>query len=82
MITTWCATKSNTPICITEIDPCHYALELIGKMLKYEPNDRISSDDVVIQLKRIKQKVIMLYIGRGKNRRSDWSPPKCDTEIH
>jgi hypothetical protein len=44
----------------TEIDPSHYALELISKMLKYEHIDRISSSDVVIQLKSIKQKVIIL----------------------
>ena len=30
-------------------------------MLKYEQDDRISSGDVVIQLKTMKQKVIILY---------------------
>ena len=42
---------------IAEIDPSHYALELFNKMFKFEQNDRITSGDVVIQLKRIKQKV-------------------------
>nr|CAH0106895.1 unnamed protein product [Daphnia galeata] len=42
---------------INKIDPSHYALELISKMLKYERVDRISSDEVVIQLKSIKQKL-------------------------
>jgi hypothetical protein len=51
----------------TEIDPSHYALELISKMLKYERVDRISSDEVVIQLKSIKQKVIKLYINVGES---------------
>ena len=53
--------KSNSNILIAEIDPSHYAMELISQMLKYKHDDRISSDDVVIQLKTIKQKVIMLY---------------------
>ena len=53
--------KSNSSIFITEIDPSHYALELISKMLKFKHIDRISSSDVVIQLKSIKQKVIVLY---------------------
>jgi hypothetical protein len=44
----------------TEIDQSHYALELISKMLKFEHIDRISSSNVVIQLKSIKQKVIIL----------------------
>jgi len=53
--------KSNSSIFITEIDTSHYALELISKMLECEQKDRISSSDVVIQLKSIKQKVIVLY---------------------
>ena len=50
-------------------------------MLEYKHDDRISSGDVVIQLKTIKQKVIMLktQTHRGKNRRSDWSQSKFDT---
>ena len=63
--------NSNSSIFITEIDNSHYALELISKMLKFEHIDRISSSDVVIQLKSAKQKVIILYYDRDKNRRSD-----------
>ena len=72
---------SNTIILIAEIDSSHYALELFNKMLKCEQDDRVSAEDVVIQLKTIKQKVIMLktQTHRGKNRRSDWSRSKFDT---
>ena len=49
-----------TIIFIAGIDRSNYALELISKMLKYEHVDRISSGDVVIQLKSIKQKVSII----------------------
>jgi hypothetical protein len=58
--------KSNSNIFTAEIDPSHYALELISKMLIYEHDDRISSGDVVNQLKTIKQKVIIIYTRIGK----------------
>ena len=53
---------------IAEIDPSHYALKLISKMFKFEQNERITSGDVFIQLKRIKQKVnsIVLCIHMGE----------------
>ena len=46
-----------TIIFIAGIDRSNYALELISKMLNYKHDDRISSGEVVIQLKSIKQKV-------------------------
>ena len=62
--------KSNSNIFTAEINPYHCAIGLIRKMLEYKHEDRISSGDVVIQLKTIKLKVIILYERRGKNRRS------------
>jgi hypothetical protein len=57
MITSLLVTQS---ILIAEINPSHYALELFIKMFKFDQNDRISSGDVVIQLKTLKQEVIIL----------------------
>ena len=58
--------KSNSNIFTAEINPYHCAIGLIRKMLEYKHDDRISSGDVVIQLKTIKQKVIIIYTRIGK----------------
>ena len=47
----------NTFFCI-EIDRSHYARNLLTKMLKAEPGERISSIQVVNELKDIKTEVL------------------------
>ena len=41
----------------TEIDPSHYARDLLTKMLEDDPNKRITSEEVVNELESIKIEV-------------------------
>jgi hypothetical protein len=42
----------------SELERTHYAYDLINEMLKMEPNDRISSSNIVERLTSEKLKVI------------------------
>ncbi len=44
-----------------EIDSSHYARDLLTKMLKDDPNNRISSEEVVKELETIKIEVLYFF---------------------
>ena len=45
----------------TDIHPLHYARDLLTKMLEDDPNKRISSEEVVNELKSIKIEVLLFF---------------------